>query len=208
MKKNNVMLKPHFVEQVASLYHDMETAYNQAAGALNFSCSECPDNCCDSYFLHYTYTEWTYLWQGLKGLAAPELQHITAKAVEYVSMSEAVMAKGERPILMCPLNTDGLCALYPYRLMICRLHGIPATFTRPDGKKIEFPGCFRCQEQVPGHSAVQPLDRTQFFRRLVGLELELLGHGRTVLPRVKLTIAQMIAKGPPVLGTRENGITL
>ena len=193
------MLTPEFSKQLAELYHDMEAAYAHTAKAINFSCSGCPDNCCDSYFLHHTYTEWSYLWHGLKTLEENLLQKITEKAAQYVVQSEAALARGERPIIMCPLNTDGLCSLYPYRLMICRLHGVPATFTRPDGQKLDFPGCFQCQEHISANNSITALDRTQFFRRLVELEIGLLGHKRMTAPKVKLTIAQMIVKGPPVL---------
>jgi hypothetical protein len=199
MKKAEIILKPEFARQVAELYQDMEAAYDQTAKAFDFSCSGCPDNCCDSYFLHHTFTEWAYLWHGLKSLDSNQLHDISQRAAEYLVESEAALVQGKRPLIMCPLNRDGLCALYPYRLMICRLHGIPATFTRPDGKKLEFPGCFRCQEIVSADNPVAPLDRTQFFRRLVELELDLLGHRRTAAPRVKLTIAQMIVMGPPTL---------
>ncbi len=199
MKRAEVLLKPEFSKLVAELYRDMESAYDQTAKALDFSCSGCPDNCCDSYFLHHTYTEWAYLWQGLKALEESQLRNITEKAAKYVVESEAALARGERPIIMCPLNTDGLCSLYSYRLMICRLHGAPATFTRPDGKKMDFPGCFRCQEHISGDNSAEPLDRTQFFRRLVELEIGLLGHRRMSAPKVKLTIAQMIVTGPPKL---------
>jgi len=198
MKTAEIVLTPEFTRQMAELYHDMEAAYDQTAKALDFSCSDCPDNCCDSYFLHHTYSEWAFLWQGLKTLAESPLRKITAKAAQYVVESEAALARGERPITMCPLNTDGLCALYSYRLMICRLHGVPATFTRPDGQKLAFPGCFRCQEQTAVDNSVAPLDRTQFFRRLVELELALLS-GRKTAPKVRLTIAQMVVKGPPEL---------
>jgi len=199
MKTAEIILQPEFIRQVEELYHDMEAAYDQAAKALHFSCSGCSDNCCDSYFLHHTYTEWAFLWQGLKTLDPAQLKSITEKAEQYVVESEGILAQGKRPVLMCPLNTDGLCSLYPYRLMICRLHGIPATFTRPDGQKMEFPGCFRCQESISDYNSVAPLERTQFFRRLVNLELDLLSNRKMASPRVKLTIAQMIVKGPPVL---------
>jgi Fe-S-cluster containining protein len=199
MKPAEVVLTPEFSRQVAELYHDMEAAYYKTAGSLQFSCSGCPDNCCDSYFLHHTYTEWSYLWQGLKILENSQRQSITEQAKKYVLESEAVLARGQRPIIMCPLNRDGLCSLYSHRLMICRLHGVPATFIRPDGQKINFPGCFRCQEQIAADNSVVPLDRTQFFRRLVDLEIGLLGHRRMTAPKVKLTIAQMIVKGPPSL---------
>ena len=199
MRADEIILKPEFSRQVTDLYQDMEAAYDQTAKTLNFTCSGCPDNCCDSYFLHHTYTEWAYLWQGLKNLEKGKLQDINEKAVQYVSEAEAALARGKRPIIMCPLNADGLCALYSYRLMICRLHGVPASFTRPDGQKLDFPGCFSCQEHIAAGNSGTPLDRTQFFRKLVELEISLLGNRRMTAPKVKLTIAQMIVTGPPEL---------
>ncbi len=199
MKAEEIKLGPERIRQVAELYRDMEEAYDLTAKALDFSCSGCPDNCCDSYFLHHTYTEWAYLWHGLSNLGHRLQQDITDKATRYVTAGDAALARGERPVIMCPLNTDGLCSLYSYRLMICRLHGVPATFMRPDGKRLSFPGCFRCQEKHPGEHGAAPLDRTQFFKRLVELEIGLLGHRRMTAPKVKLTIAQMIVKGPPKL---------
>jgi hypothetical protein len=199
MKTAEDILKPEIIRQIAELYHDMEAAYDNTAKSLDFSCSGCPDNCCDSYFLHHTYTEWAYLWHGLKNLDERQLQDIIEKAAKNVADSEAALERGKRPIIMCPLNTDGLCSLYSFRLMICRLHGVPATFTRPDGQKLDFPGCFRCQERSSAYNSIPPLDRTQFFRRLVELEIALLGRIRLTAPKVKLTIAQMVVKGPPVL---------
>ena len=199
MKTAKIVLPPEFTKQVADLYSDMETAYDRTAKESEFSCTGCPGNCCDSFFLHHTYTEWAYLWHGLKTLDDSQLSTITEKAASYVIASEASLAKGERPTIMCPLNSEGLCTLYIHRMMICRLHGVPATFTRPDGKQLQFPGCFRCQEQISTNNFPGPLDRTRFFQRLVNLEIELLGNRRHTAPRVKLTIAQMIVMGPPIL---------
>ena len=64
MKTDEIVLTPEFAQQVADLYHDMESAYDRTAKSLDFSCSGCPDNCCDSFFLHHTNTEWAYLWHG------------------------------------------------------------------------------------------------------------------------------------------------
>jgi hypothetical protein len=197
MKINEMALTSEFTEKAANLYRDMEVAYDRTAKDLDFSCSGCPDNCCDSFFLHYTYTEWANLWHGLKTLDDNMLKTITEKASAYVIASEASLEKGERPIIMCPLNSEGLCALYAYRMMICRLHGVPTTFTKPDNQQLHFPGCYRCQEHISTKNALAPLDRTQFFQRLVNLEIELLGNRKRTAPKMKLTIAQMIVKGPP-----------
>jgi len=199
MNTDEGVLLPEFSQKVATLYTEMEEAYDGTAQTINLTCMDCPDNCCDSYFLHHTYTEWAYLWEGLNELAAHRLEVILAKAGEYVLQSETVLARGKRPIIMCPLNEDGLCAIYSHRMMICRLHGVPSTFTRPDGHTLQFPGCFRCQEITRDKTPAAPMDRTEFFRRLVELELELLGKYRATGPKVKLTLARMIVQGPPRL---------
>jgi hypothetical protein len=199
MKRDKALLTSGFAEQVARLYHDMEDAYDSVAATLDFSCGGCPDNCCDSFFLHHTYTEWAYLWQGLHALNKQQLEEIREKSGTCLAAAEDALARGERPRVMCPLNSGGRCTLYSHRLMICRLHGVPSAFTRPDGRRMEFPGCFRCQEQLAGEKPGAVLDRTEFFRRLVELEMRLLGARQKKLPKVKLTIAQMIVQGPPPL---------
>ncbi len=177
---------------------EMEEAYDLAAAKLSFSCTGCPDNCCDSYFLHHTYLEWAYLWEGMAQLAEEKREEIVQRAAAYVVGVERALAAGERPRVMCPLNEKGRCVLYGHRLMICRMHGVPSAMTRPDGKRLTFPGCFRCQEVVAGYAGEAPeVERTDFYRRLVALEHELLGPRRHFLPRAKMTIAQMLVKGPP-----------
>jgi len=109
----DVILTPEFARKVAELYRDMETAYDRTAADLGFSCAGCPDNCCDSYFLHHTHTEWAYLWHGLSELGEERLRAITEKASIYAVEAEMTLARGERPVIMCPLNAEGLCSLYP-----------------------------------------------------------------------------------------------
>jgi len=193
-------LPPTLSAGIGDLFHRMEEAYGQVAEKLSFSCKGCPDNCCDSYFQHHTYLEWAYLWQGVEQLGEEKREEIVAKAGDCELAAERALAQGERPQVLCPLNESGLCILYAHRLMICRMHGVPSAMVRPDGKRFAFPGCFRCQEVVAGHNGeVSEVDRTAFYRQLVDLEHELLGHRRHYLPRVKMTIAQMLIKGPPEL---------
>jgi len=118
------------------------------ARQLRFGCSGCPDNCCDSYFLHHTSIEWAYLWQGMRQLSPEQQREILHRAAGVVRVCQEELTHGRRPVVMCPLNEHGLCVLYPYRLLVCRTHGVPAVMTRPDGKRLSFPGCFRCQEVV------------------------------------------------------------
>ena len=43
----------HTIDALAKLYAEMEVAYDKIATLLEFSCRQCPDNCCDSYFQHH-----------------------------------------------------------------------------------------------------------------------------------------------------------
>jgi len=196
-------LPTELAQELAAIYEDMEEGYDKVARDIGLTCEGCPDNCCDSYFLHHTYSEWAYLWQGLQALA-PEMQdRIRDRAAEYLRQCKGQLAEGRRPQIMCPLNENGLCALYQHRMLVCRMHGIPATMTRPDGQSMRFPGCFRCQEIVEqkyGQPEAAPsMDRTELFRRMVGVESRLLGDKRHLMPRIKMTIAEMIVQGPPSL---------
>lgn len=199
--KQEILLSPAQSATLAGLYREMEARYAAVAGEIGLTCVGCPDNCCDSYFLHYTYAEWAFLWEGLRTLDAERLSGIIHRARDYLAASQALLARAERPQLMCPLNEAGRCALYSHRLMICRLHGIPAALTRPDSQRLQFPGCFRCQEIVGekfGATDDAPrMDRSELLAAVAALEAEVLGGRRHLYPKVKRTIAEMIAGGPP-----------
>jgi hypothetical protein len=187
------------VAELEDIYEALQQEYEAVAEELVFSCTGCPDNCCDSYFLHHTYVEWAYLWLGLHQLAPDRLEQLQARASQYIVACERADLRGERPAAMCPLNEDGICSLYRHRLLVCRTHGVPAKMTRPDGKALHFPGCFRCQELVAEKGSSSEVNRTPWLARLVDLENSLLDNKRHLLPKVRLTIAQMIVKGPPPL---------
>ena len=196
-----LFLPPELSCEMKEIYASMVTAYDQVAQTLSLTCDGCPDNCCDSYFLHYTYCEWAYLWEGIRRLDDAQLDRIMRRARDYVEQGRAAIFRGERPEIMCPLNEDGRCSLYTHRLMICRTHGVPATLTRPDGQLLRFPGCFRCQEIVsrayPVETDAPAMDRTILYQRMAQLESRFLGDRRGQFPKVKLTIAEMIVNGPP-----------
>ena len=200
-RSRSLVLSSELAAQLAALYQEMEAAYDAVASQLGFSCQGCPDNCCDSHFQHHTYIEWSYLWQGLRSLDADTLEAVERRARTCLLDCERQLARGQRPQAMCPLNVEGLCSLYSHRLMICRLHGVPGRLTLPDGRVEEFGGCHRCRDLELAASSSAVLDRTPFLHRLAALEKELLlGLGRPV-PRVRLTIAQMIVRGEPYLVT-------
>jgi len=191
-------LSPNLSARLADLYRRMEEAYDRVAERLAFSCEGCPDNCCDSYFQHHTYIEWSYLWQGLRTLSPDEREAVATRARTCLLDCERQLTRGQRPQVMCPLNVEGLCTLYSHRLMICRLHGVPARLVLPDGREQSSAGCHRCQ--ALGHDDPEAVvDRTEFYRQLADLEREFLaGVGRPV-PRLRLTIAQMIVRGEPAV---------
>ena len=197
-----VTLDQVMLEQIEALYSDMEQSYDITASLLGHSCAGCPDNCCDSYFLHFTYIEWGYLWHGMSLLTQEKQSELISRALIYEKQSEGMLARGERPRLLCPLNENGRCILYKYRLMVCRTHGVPAVMTRPDGKKLTFPGCFRCQElgdqsEIDVNSVM--MERTPLLSRLVDLEQGLLEGKRSLVPKVRMTIAGMLKAGPPTI---------
>ena len=200
-----MQLSPLFIARMKKLYGEMEAAYDNVAAQLGFGCKGCPDNCCDSYFLHHTYAEWSYLWFGFQQLPEERRQEIVNRSQEYSAGCLEAEAKGERPQLMCPLNENDLCILYSHRLMVCRTHGVPAAMTRPDGQKLSFPGCFRCQEIVKkqsNHGEELPrMERTRLLREMVMIENDLFAGKRHLYPKVKLTIAEMLFKGVPTIST-------
>jgi hypothetical protein len=196
-----ITLSPELTNELSAIYQAMQEEYEQVADKIGLSCAGCPDNCCDSYFLHHTYSEWAYLWQGLNLLDQETREQIINRAKEYLAQSAEPLAQGKHPQLMCPLNNNGLCCLYEHRMLVCRMHGIPATLTRPDGQTMRFPGCFRCQEIVEKKYTAEDdapaMDRNQLFRRLVALESSLLEERRHLYPKIKKTIAEIIVHGPP-----------
>lgn len=203
-----VLLPGPLVDELAEIYRQLQMDYDRVAVELRFSCVGCPDNCCDSYFLHHTYVEWAYLWQGMRQLAPDRQEELVQRARAALAQCQEALRRDERPQVMCPLNEHGLCVLYQHRLLVCRTHGVPASLTRPDGHTLRFPGCFRCQEAVgAGFPEGSPpeVHRTPQLRRLALLENRLLENKRHLVPRVKLTIAEMLVQGPPTLPTPGDG---
>ncbi len=191
------MHKPTITTALTALYAEMQAAYEQTALLLDFSCHGCPDNCCDSYFLHHTYIEWAYLREGLFGLTQERRDKYLARAADYDKQGELDLIAERRPEIMCPVNDNGRCGLYDHRLLICRLHGVPGSITMPNGQRRSFPGCFRCQEITAGRRNVTTMDRTRFFKKMRQLEDEFTGSRPQVMPKVQMTLAHMLLTPPP-----------
>lgn len=199
---NELVLPDHLIEKLEEIYQGLQHEYDRVARDLRFSCNGCPDNCCDSYFLHHTYIEWAFLWIGFRRLEGNRQNALLNHSRTWLKDCEKALAIGARPQVMCPLNNNGLCMLYEHRLLVCRTHGVPARMTRPDGQELQFPGCFRCQEIVVEEYQEQQapyVARTPLLYALAALENQLLGGRRHLYPKVRMTIAEMLVNGPPTL---------
>jgi Fe-S-cluster containining protein len=175
------------MERIASLYAEMDREYSRIAGSVgSFSCTGCTDNCCTQRFYHYTLAEYLYLMEGVKKAGRQTQELIFRRARVVAGSYEHEADAGKIFKLNCPVNQDGLCMLYEWRPMICRLHGLPHRFTMPDGNLREGGGCHKFP---PG--AAEPMDRTPFYTRLAEIEKEL----RTETgfrQRFKKTTAEML----------------
>lgn len=198
MKMKKTTPKTAF-RKLAGLYSRMVAAYGVSAKEVGLSCEGCTDNCCYSYFEHHTYIEWAYLWKGLEALPEERRKLFIKQANDYVARAQREISEGTRPRIMCPVNVDGLCGLYEHRFMICRMHGVPNALTKPNGQTIQFAGCWQTQELTKDMDKPPILDRTKLYTDLVRLEMEFVGPKLRSLPKVDLTLAEMIVMGPPTL---------
>ncbi len=182
------------LDRLAALFERMDQAYAAVADQYGFHCSGCKDNCCLTRFYHHTLLEYLYLIDGLRQLDATTWQAVRRQAVTVDAQMARAERRGESSRIMCPLNENGRCLVYPHRPMICRLHGIPHELHRPDGKILKNPGCDAFFDQIRknGKSDYIPFDRTPFYRDMAMLEKQLRSQ-TGYHEKIKLTVAQMLA---------------
>ena len=179
-----------YFDPLQNIFADMDRKYGIAAQSYGFQCQGCEDNCCRTRFYHHTYLEYLFIRRGFDNLDAPGQSAIRAKAEEVCRQTGLADNKGLPVRQMCPLNNDGLCTLYHYRPMICRLHGIPHELQKPGRPVVHGPGCDAFDEQCSDKPYFK-FDRTQFYFEMVRLENEF-KQAAGLTGRVKLTIAEMI----------------
>ncbi|MDA8405005.1 MAG: hypothetical protein M0Z56_12560 [Desulfobacteraceae bacterium] len=178
--------------EAPSIYAQMDAAYSRIADAHGFHCSGCDENCCLTRFFHHTLVEYLYLIKGFYNLSTILQDQITVHAARVNEMVDQAVVAEKISRVMCPLNMDGLCVLYNYRPMICRLHGVPHQFRHPSGRMISGPGCAAFESQHGPAAGGMVLDRTPFYKDMVTLE----GRVREkagIREKLKMTVAQMIA---------------
>jgi len=179
-----------YIDRLKQIYAAMDRAYNRAAGRYSFACDGCRDSCCRSRFYHHTIIEYDYLIQGLKTLNLAKRKEVTARALHVVDETTRADQSGTAVRIMCPLNFDELCILYPYRPMICRLHGIPHELQKPGQNPVYGPGCETFDHRCGPRGYVK-FDRTPFYRQVAMLEQQVkqaLGFDG----KIRMTVAEMI----------------
>jgi len=170
----------------------MDNAYAEAAHRSGFSCSGCDENCCEEKFYHYTLIEHLYIGEGIKLAPVEKRKEIPVKAALVRRVYDADDAEGGRRRIMCPLNFSGLCVIYEYRPMICRLHGIPHLIKRAGRPEERGPGCHRFRPiKYPRDGVPGEFDRSPLYAEMAALEIDFRKAVRFA-GRYKKTVAEMI----------------
>jgi len=170
------------------LYTAMDTIWNKVAAAYHFKCTGCEDNCCTALFYHHTHIEKAYLIHGFHGLDQNKKEKILARAKPYCEKTFPQNPEKKALKLFCPVNKDGHCLLYPFRPMICRLHGLPHELKTPGGESVKGPGC------AAGLFDAKPyikFDRTPFYQQMAQIEIRF-RQDLNKTGKIKETIAQML----------------
>lgn len=179
-----------FIDRLKTLYAAMDQKYKEAADYYGFHCQGCRDNCCLTRFYHYTLLEYLYILKGYNTLGSDRQIETKNRALEVCRKTDEADKKGTAVRLMCPLNFDGLCILYDYRPMICRLHGIPHELQKAGQNVIHSPGCDAFAEQNREKSYFK-FDRTPFYIKMAELENKL-KKAANIKQKIKMTVAQML----------------
>ncbi len=179
-----------FLERLQEIFAAMDRAYQTVADHYHFSCSGCDDNCCLTRFYHHTFLEYFYLLEGCRTLGRENKTEIQNWARRVCDELKAADEKGENVRRMCPLNFDGLCSLYEYRPMICRLHGIPHELRKPGLDVVYGPGCDVFSRQC-GQEKYYVFDRTPFYYEMAELENKL-KQALGITTKIKMPVAEMV----------------
>ena len=182
----------HALDDLAALFGDIDKTYNRIATSYRFQCNGCSDNCCETLFYHHTLLEYLYLLKGFRSLENEARQKAMEKAfhVSGLQKKSETEETTQRLRILCPLNSKGLCITYPYRPMICRMHGIPSEMRFPNGKKSITPGCGLFHQNQSSKSYIT-FDRTPYYIELAKQEKNVrltMGFNE----KIKMTVAQML----------------
>ncbi|GBD98630.1 hypothetical protein BMS3Abin07_00654 [bacterium BMS3Abin07] len=180
-----------YLNRLAGVYKEIDNEYERVAGLYdNFSCEGCENNCCDTVLYHHTLIENLFLIEGFGEIDDDRKKEIISRAKDYVK------ELSKRPFdmtglsIMCPMNFNGLCSIYEYRPLICRIHGLPAMLKSPQGGVQHWKGCLRFQD-MHGQNISHEIDRTPFYTKIAFIEGDLRKE-MVFMPNHKKTIADMV----------------
>jgi len=179
-----------FLKYLSNIYTLMDLKYEEAAGYYGFHCAGCEDNCCFTRFYHHTLLEYLYIFEGFQALDEKKQNKVKDRALSVCRKTDQADQRGMPVRLLCPLNFDGLCLLYDFRPMICRLHGIPHELKKPGMNNTYGPGCDAFTKQCHEKDYFR-FDRTPFYIEMAALEKDL-KQSVGMTQKVKYTVAQMI----------------
>ncbi len=194
-------LRPHLAG-LEQLYGAMDQAYLERAGRYGFTCKGCKDSCCKTRFRHFTRIEYFYLKKGYERLNPALRRRLRERALDYCRHLEAADNRGNPLHKFCPLNGEGRCLLYPWRPMICRLHGLPHELHTPGRPPLFRPGCPEFSRQHGRHPYI-PFDRTPFYQDLARLE-QRFRKALGASGGIKMTVAEMLLHFESRFGAREH----
>ena len=179
-----------FLDRLRDIFAAMDLEYARAAAHYQFQCDGCADSCCLTRFYHHTYLEYFYFRRSFEQLDSRKKDEIILRAEDVCRQTAKADEKGMPVRLLCPLNDDSLCTLYPFRPMICRMHGIPHELQKPGQNVIHGPGCSTFDERC-GDKGYFKFDRTPFYGAMAKLENEF-KQTAGLEGRIKMTVAEMV----------------
>jgi hypothetical protein len=179
------------IPRLSELNAAIDDTYSGMSSDVGFTCGGCDGvKCCTVDLSLHTYIEMLYLRRGFKTLDQSVQEEVLERSRAIVEAKNTDPCGAYRDCV-CALNADGLCVLYQYRPMICRLAGIPHYIQRPDGRLLKSGGCERYKTDIQEKFPHLALDRTGFYRQLAEIEIEIV-RARGARTKTK-TVAETLA---------------
>ncbi len=165
------------IPRLAELYQNIDSTYEAVVDEVGFSCGGCDGVlCCTVDLSLHTLIEMLYLRRGLNSLGTSRQQTILQRCRQMVQDKQEDPRGTAYRSAVCALNFEGLCSLYEFRPMICRLAGVPHLIARPDATTVESGGCVRYENEILPQYPGTRIDRTQFYRDMAAIEMEIVRH--------------------------------
>ncbi len=123
-------------EQFLEDFDEKLAAYFERDAAA-IKCKKGCTFCCENADYPLSLLEMRYLMQGFSKLDKDRHDKVRHNIGQ---LKAKLVARGELYIYPCPFLIDGECAVYPYRPLTCRVHGL--AYMRSD-KIVKLPECAR-----------------------------------------------------------------